>query len=109
MTESQKKRLQDGVYVLDGLKGTLYVVGYTDDTGTDEINLKLSKERTETVSDMVKKVVKNSEDIKIETVGRGETNFVVANDSEENRKLNRRIEFEFKADNGEVIKSVEEK
>lgn len=109
MTEAQKKRLQDGVYVLDGLKGTLYVVGYTDDTGTDEINLKLSKERAETVSDMVKKVVKNSEDIKIETVGRGETNFVVANDSEENRKLNRRIEFEFKADNGEVIKSVEEK
>lgn len=109
MTEAQKKRLQDGVYVLDGLKGTLYVVGYTDDTGTDEINLKLSKERAETVSDMVKKVVKNSEDIKIETVGRGETNFVVANDSEENRKLNRRIEFEFRADNGEVIKSVEEK
>ena len=109
MTEAQKKRLQDGVYVLDGLKGTLYVVGYTDDTGTDEINLKLSKERAETVSEMVKKVVKNSEDIKIETVGRGETNFVVANDSEENRKLNRRIEFEFKADNGEVIKSVEEK
>lgn len=109
MTEAQKKRLQDGVYVLDGLKGTLYVVGYTDDTGTDEINLKLSKERAETVSDMVKKVVKNSEDIKIETVGRGETNFVVANDYEENRKLNRRIEFEFRADNGEVIKSVEEK
>lgn len=109
MTEAQRKRLQDGVYVLDGLKGTLYVVGYTDDTGTDEINLKLSKERAETVSDMVKKVVKNSEDIKIETVGRGETNFVVANDSEENRKLNRRIEFEFRADNGEVIKSVEEK
>ena len=107
MTDAQKKRLQDGVYVLDGLKGTLYVVGYTDDTGTDEINLKLSKERAETVSEMVKKVVRNSQDIKIETVGRGETNFVVANDSEENRKLNRRIEFEFKADNGEVIKSVE--
>ena len=30
MTDAQKKRLQDGVYVLDGLKGTLYVVGYTD-------------------------------------------------------------------------------
>lgn len=107
MTEAQKKRLQDGVYVLDGLKGTLSVVGYTDDTGTEDINLKLSKERAETVAGMVKNVVKNADDIKIETVGRGETNFVVPNDSEENRKLNRRIEFEFKAADGEVIKSEE--
>lgn len=107
LTDVQKKRLQDGVYVLDGLKGTLSVVGYTDDTGTDELNLMLSKERAQTVADMVKKVVKNPDDIKIVTVGRGETNFKVPNDSDANRKLNRRIEFEFKSDSGEVIKSEE--
>lgn len=107
LTDVQKKRLQDGVYVLDGLKGTLSVVGYTDDTGTDELNLGLSKERAQTVAEMVKKVVKNTDDIKIVTVGRGETNFKVPNDSDSNRKLNRRIEFEFKSDSGEVIKSEE--
>lgn len=107
LTDVQKKRLQDGVYVLDGLKGTLSVVGYTDDTGTDELNLMLSKERAQTVAEMVKKVVKNPDDIKIVTVGRGETNFKVPNDSDANRKLNRRIEFEFKSDSGEVIKSEE--
>ena len=107
LTDVQKKRLQDGVYVLDGLKGTLSVVGYTDDTGTDDLNLMLSKERAQTVAEMVKKVVKNPDDIKIVTVGRGETNFKVPNDSDANRKLNRRIEFEFKSDSGEVIKSEE--
>lgn len=105
LTPAQKKRLQDGVYVLDGLKGTLSVLGYTDDTGTEEINLKLSKERANTVSNIVKTVVKNPEDIKVETVGKGETNFKVPNDTDENRKLNRRIEFEFKAETGEVISS----
>jgi outer membrane protein OmpA-like peptidoglycan-associated protein len=67
----------------------------------------LSKERAQTVAEMVKKVVKNPDDIKIVTVGRGETNFKVSNDSDANRKLNRRIEFEFKSDSGEVIKSEE--
>ncbi len=59
LTDVQKKRLQDGVYVLDGLKGTLSVVGYTDDTGTEEINLMLSKQRAEMGSEMVGKVIKN--------------------------------------------------
>lgn len=103
LTPAQKKRLQDGVYVLDGLKGTLSIMGYTDDTGTEELNLTLSKERAETVAGMVKNVVKNPSDIKIVTVGKGETNFKVTNDTDENRKLNRRIEFEFKADDGEII------
>ena len=107
LTPAQKKRLQDGVYVLDGLKGTLSVVGYTDDTGTEELNLMLSKQRAEMVSEMVKKVIKNPKDIKIETIGKGETNFKVPNDSDENRKLNRRIEFEFKSESGEVIASEE--
>lgn len=107
LTAAQKKRLQDGVYVLDGLKGTLSIVGYTDDTGTEEINLILSKQRADVVGEMVKKVIKNPEEIKIETIGRGETNFKVPNDSDENRKLNRRIEFEFKSESGEVIASEE--
>ena len=107
LTPAQKKRLQDGVYVLDGLKGTLSVIGYTDDTGTEEINLMLSKQRAEMGSEMVGKVIKNPKDIKIETIGKGETNFKVPNDTDENRKLNRRIEFEFKSESGEVIASEE--
>ena len=67
----------------------------------------LSKQRAEMGSEMVGKVIKNPKDIKIETIGKGETNFKVPNDTDENRKLNRRIEFEFKSESGEVIASEE--
>ena len=106
LTTEQEKRVMDAIKVLDGLDGTLSVVGYTDDTGTEKLNLKLSKDRAGAVASMVKKLVKNPKEINIETVGRGETSFKVPNTSEDNRRLNRRIEFEFRANNGEVIESV---
>ena len=105
LTAEQKQRLENAVKALEGQKGTLSIIGYTDNTGSDSINKKLSKQRADAVAEMVKKIMGNNKDIKIETIGKGKTNFKYPNDTEANRKLNRRIEFEFKADSGEVLKS----
>lgn len=67
------------------------ICGHTDDVGDDEYNLKLSKERAEAVgSELAKIGISRS---RLETEGFGKTMPIVPNDSEENRRKNRRTEF----------------
>jgi OOP family OmpA-OmpF porin len=66
------------------------VQGYADDTGQPEYNLELSEERAKSVADvLVEDFGINSN--RIETIGYGEENPLVANTTEENRALNRRV------------------
>jgi len=70
----------------------VYVVGHTDMTGTLEHNLKLSKSRAESV---VKELV-NTYSIsssRLKAMGVGPLCPVATNQSEEGRKLNRRVEL----------------
>lgn len=67
------------------------IAGHTDDFGDDTYNLKLSMERAETVKKILVKMGINEH--RIEAVGYGETQQLVANDSEDNRLKNRRVEF----------------
>lgn len=68
------------------------IVGYTDDTGTTEYNMDLSKKRAWSVSDyLINQVGIDASRVKIE--GRGESNPAYPNDSDENRQKNRRVEF----------------
>ncbi|MBR6412371.1 MAG: OmpA family protein [Alphaproteobacteria bacterium] len=68
------------------------IVGYTDDMGSEEYNLGLSKRRAESTKAYF---VKNGVDgKKLATVGKGETNFVASNDTAQGRAQNRRIEIE---------------
>lgn len=77
------ERLQK--YNLDKLK----IVGHTDSIGSPEYNNKLSKQRAEKVSEIF--VSNGFNPNNIQTIGRGSSQPVVANDTEEHRAINRRV------------------
>ena len=67
------------------------ISGHTDDVGDAKQNLILSQKRAQSVVDYLLKGGLASSRIK--AVGYGKTRPVVPNSSEENRRLNRRIEW----------------
>ncbi len=72
------------------------VSGHTDNTGSKDLNLKLSKERaTSVMSYLVKKGVEQS---RVSAEGFGGSKPIADNAKEETRKLNRRVEFEIISD-----------
>lgn len=68
------------------------ITGHTDDVGTEEFNLDLSKRRAEAVKQYLVDAGIDADRIQTEGVGSAEP--VVPNTSDENRAKNRRIEFE---------------
>lgn len=70
---------------------TLTVTGHTDSVGTEEYNQGLSERRAASVKRYL--VQSGIEEDRIMTYGRGETQPLVPNDSEEARAMNRRVEL----------------
>jgi outer membrane protein OmpA-like peptidoglycan-associated protein len=65
------------------------VVGYTDNTGSETYNQKLSEQRAQSVKNAL--VVKNVQAGRITALGMGESNPVADNTTEGGRQLNRRV------------------
>lgn len=65
--------------------------GYTDNIGSNEVNLKLSKDRAESVKAYL--VSKGVDANKITTAGHGPNSPIASNSTEEGRQINRRVEF----------------
>jgi OmpA-OmpF porin, OOP family len=65
---------------------------HTDSRGSDDYNFKLSDNRAKSVRDYI--ISKGIAESRITSKGYGETRPVVPNDTDENRQLNRRVEFE---------------
>jgi outer membrane protein OmpA-like peptidoglycan-associated protein len=79
------------VEILKNTKQEVHLVGHTDDDATAESNLKLGLQRAELVKYLlVSKGIKAS---RIKTSSKGESSPIAANDTEENRSLNRRVEL----------------
>jgi len=74
----------------------ILIEGHTDDTGTDEINMALSQKRAEAVSNFLKS--QGIEAKRLTEKWYGESQPKYANDSEENRSKNRRVELAIYAD-----------
>ncbi|QNJ97967.1 OmpA family protein [Constantimarinum furrinae] len=72
-------------------KGTLIIEGHTDNVGSPASNLTLSENRAKEVSEYLKKHLSAS--YKFEIKGFGETQPIAANNSEENKQKNRRVEI----------------
>jgi len=69
----------------------MVVEGYTDSVGSEQTNLKLSKDRAEAVRTYL--VSKGVPSEKITSVGKGKANPVASNDTPEGRANNRRVEI----------------
>lgn len=68
------------------------IEGHTDSIGSDSYNMNLSKQRADSVKAYL---VKNGgiDASRIESVGKGETEPIASNETDEGRSVNRRIEF----------------
>jgi outer membrane protein OmpA-like peptidoglycan-associated protein len=76
------------------------IEGYTDSTGTPEDNLRLSRDRAQSVADML--VDLGVKEQRIEVLGYGDQYPVEANASERGRAQNRRVEIVFSDDKGKL-------
>lgn len=72
-------------------KTSLTIVGHTDNVGSDAANQALSERRAEAVQAYLE--AQNVIPERLEAYGRGEKEPRVANDSDANRQLNRRVEI----------------
>jgi outer membrane protein OmpA-like peptidoglycan-associated protein len=64
---------------------------HTDSRGADDYNFRLSDNRARSVMDYI--LSKGIAPSRIQSKGYGETKPVVPNDTDDNRQLNRRVEF----------------
>ncbi len=77
---------------LDEYEGTkLLIVGHTDNVGSDSYNQSLSERRAASARDYL--VLQGVDSSRLQTAGRGETEPVASNDSDERRAQNRRVEI----------------
>ncbi len=82
-------------FVLKALKARpemeLKIIGHTDNTGSREHNLELSQQRADAVKAWL--VNKGIDPARLTTEGKGPDEPIVPNDTPENRRKNRRVEF----------------
>lgn len=78
---------------VQGRVGVVRVEGHTDDTGTVEGNLLLSRRRAEAVADHL--VAAGIARVRITVIGRGESTPAYPNDTDAHRAQNRRVVIEF--------------
>ncbi|MEG0635902.1 MAG: OmpA family protein [Pseudomonas sp.] len=81
-------------------KRVVRIEGYTDSTGAAEENLKLSKDRAQSVADMLVDLGVDEKRIQVE--GYGDQYPVEANASERGRAQNRRVEIVFSDEKGKL-------
>lgn len=72
-------------------KTSILINGYTDNTGTEDINGKLSQQRADSARAMLDKFEVGS--LRMFTWGMGKSNPIADNNTEEGRRRNRRVEF----------------
>ncbi|WP_052123169.1 OmpA family protein [Flavobacterium beibuense] len=92
LTSTAKGNLDKLVPVFNEYPDTdIQIFGYTDSSGSDEYNLKLSEQRAASVKTYL--VGKGISGERINTVGRGEADPIASNDTKEGMSKNRRVEF----------------
>jgi outer membrane protein OmpA-like peptidoglycan-associated protein len=92
LTDFAKLMLVELTHILEKEKGIVLEIGaYTDDVGTDQYNNELSQKRASAVKNYL--VEKGAKAEQLLTKGYGERSPVAANTNDENRALNRRVEF----------------
>jgi outer membrane protein OmpA-like peptidoglycan-associated protein len=89
-----RRGLADVVAALIGEKryGTVIVIGYTDNTGTAQINNRLSLRRARSVKDFLTPLLPRAH-FMVQASGMGASNFVATNRTAAGREKNRRVQI----------------
>ncbi len=90
-TQQRLKEISKILIKAPGVK--VEINGYTDNIGTADANKALSQKRANRVRDYLARLGISSN--RLISIGRGETNFVASNDTQEGRQKNRRVELIF--------------
>lgn len=91
-------------FLRDNPTVTIRITGHTDAIGSDDANMRLSVGRAKAVrADLIARGVDAD---RIEFDGKGETEPIATNDTEEGRAQNRRVEFEITGTAGEDIQQI---
>ena len=94
LTENDKKYLSEIVVLMKNYEQlNIKINGHTDNVGSEQYNMNLSKNRAKAVYDYLVKNGISSKRLSYEYFGLSKP--MVDNDTEENRAINRRVEFEF--------------
>ncbi|MFN2457503.1 MAG: OmpA family protein [Chitinophagaceae bacterium] len=92
LTRKAENNLDDLITVLKKYPDTnIEILGHTDSKGTDEYNQGLSERRASSVESYLR--TNGISSSRLKTRGLGESDPIVANDTEESRAQNRRVEF----------------
>jgi outer membrane protein OmpA-like peptidoglycan-associated protein len=107
LREQSKQNLSNLGKILNKYEDTnILIEGHTDSTGTEEYNMKLSKERSESVASYMGQIQVKS--TRFTVVGYGEMQPIATNDTTDGRQLNRRVEVAIMA-NEKLKKIAQEK
>jgi outer membrane protein OmpA-like peptidoglycan-associated protein len=92
LKDDEYENLSKIVYVLNkNPEYTILIEGHTDNTGTYQYNMELSKKRAQSVADYL--IERKIDSKRIQTKGYGATKPIAPNEQEEGRALNRRVEL----------------
>jgi outer membrane protein OmpA-like peptidoglycan-associated protein len=80
-------------FLTDNPEFKLRISGHTDSAGDKDFNLKLSQKRADSIRDFIV-LTGDLDEKRIEAKGYGDTKPIVTETSDEDRKINRRVEFE---------------
>lgn len=106
LQEESRRTIEELSNILIKYEDTnILIEGHTDSQGSDEYNQRLSERRAQGVADYA--VSRGLSRERITTVGHGETMPVASNDTDEGRRLNRRVEIAVFAN--EELKEAAEK
>lgn len=92
--ESDTSKLDEFIDAIEGLKGTLTIIGHTDTVGSYEYNEYLSLKRARSVRSYIAQRL-NLFDYTVKVLGRGEYNNLVEEKGNADRAKNRRVELTF--------------
>lgn len=105
LTSKAKANLDRLVPVFSEYEDTnIHIFGYTDSSGADDYNLRLSEQRAQSVKQYL--VSKGLKSDRFTIVGRGEADPIADNTTKEGMSKNRRVEFAITA-NEEMIQEAE--
>jgi outer membrane protein OmpA-like peptidoglycan-associated protein len=88
---SSGKLREVALFMMDNPDAELMITGHTCDRGSRNYNERLSEQRARSVAEYLREQGVSSS--RLQTQGMGETDPLVNNSSESNRRINRRVEF----------------